>query len=38
MGGSTVGAMTKTWLITGADRGMGVECRPAQTNDFETRS
>src|SRR3954454_9730667 len=25
MRGSTVGAMTKTWLITGAGRGMGVE-------------
>ena len=25
MGGSTVKAMTKTWLITGAGRGMGVE-------------
>jgi len=25
MGGSTVVAMTKTWLITGAGRGMGVE-------------
>src|SRR4051794_11554970 len=24
-GGSTVQAMTKTWLITGAGRGMGVE-------------
>ena len=24
-GGSTVKAMTKTWLITGAGRGMGVE-------------
>jgi hypothetical protein len=38
MGGSTVGAITKTWLITGADRGMDVEWRLAQTNDFETRS
>jgi NAD(P)-dependent dehydrogenase (short-subunit alcohol dehydrogenase family) len=25
LGGSTVKAMTKTWLITGAGRGMGVE-------------
>jgi NAD(P)-dependent dehydrogenase (short-subunit alcohol dehydrogenase family) len=25
MGGSTVEAMTKTWLITGAGRGMGVD-------------
>jgi NAD(P)-dependent dehydrogenase (short-subunit alcohol dehydrogenase family) len=38
MGGSTVDAMTKSWLITGAGRGMGVECRLAQANDFETRS
>jgi hypothetical protein len=38
MDGSTVDAMTETWLITGAGRGMGAECRLAQTNDFESRS
>ena len=28
----------KTWLITGAGRGMGAECRPTHTNHFESRS
>jgi hypothetical protein len=38
MSGSTVEAVTKTWLITAAGRGMRAECLAAHTNDFETWS